>query len=169
MLYRDDDVNCFTDLTTFMIIQGIFDNHNKIHLAVVEMKDLWDSKGIWYILATHPHIKIGLHGWTHKDYSKMSFDEVCRDFQACLDYWYKHLEEGFGKSAITPMKKIDTYYPTWNRVSDDLKKACDKFGLKLDNREGGDVFNFHWWEALHPNFMPKLEKELASGLVVARA
>ena len=139
-LFRDDDVSKYTDIQTFLKIHDLFKKYKKVHTCAVEMDGLFDSRGVWHLLQTEPLIEIGLHGWTHKDYSILSYDEICDDFKKSLDYWNSHSYEGYGKVI-----QIKTYYPTWNRVSDNLMRACATYRLKLDARVGGEVFNFHWW------------------------
>lgn len=172
-LYRDDDINKYTDITTMLIIQDYFDKAKKLHTVAVEFEALWESKAIWYLLLVCQNIKIGLHGWTHKDYSTLTYDEICVDIEKSLDYWYGYVTRGYGAGALTPNKKIETFYPPWNRTSDHLHKACEKFNLKVDDRVGGQVFNFHWWEMIFGHRQEQLAGALGlldhpSGLILPK-
>ena len=156
MLYRNDDINKYTDLNTFIKIHDCFKQYRKIHTCVIEMDGLWDSKGIWYLLATEPYIEIGLHGWMHKDYSKMRKKEIIKNIEMSVEYWHRHILEGFGK--VIP---ITTFYPPWNRISPELSSACSILGMKLDNRSQlPEVFNFHWWEFINGRNLERLIEQL---------
>jgi hypothetical protein len=159
-LYRDDDVSKFTDISLFMKVHSLFGKYQKLHTVAVEMEDLWENKVIWYILVTQKNIKVDLHGWKHKDYSILSYQEIVDDIRRSLDYWYMNIERGYGIDAIGKDKKITTFFPPWNRVSDNLKKACIDTGLTLDSRIGGDVYNFHWWACVDDCYLDSLEQML---------
>jgi len=139
-LYRDDDVNKYTDMELMERIHKLFLESNKIHTVAVEMEDLWESKEVWYWLMTTPNIDVGLHGWTHKDYSALSYEEIRKDIQQALDYWNMHI-----KMAGYKERPIKVFFPPWNRVSQRLRDACANLKMKVDDRVGGEVYNFHWW------------------------
>lgn len=115
------------------------------------MKDIWDNKGIWYWMQS-ANLEIGLHGWTHRDYSILTEQVVYTDLLTSLDYYKKH----GGK------KEIKVFYPPWNRTSKALEKVCGQLGLTVDTRKGGEVYNFHWWTFINSdrNDFEKLEKVL---------
>ena len=154
-IFRDDDINRFTDIATFQKIHELFLKYNKVHTCVVEMKDLWESRGLWHLLMTLPNIEIALHCWEHMDYSIMTFEQARVEIQKALDYFAIRCNGGYGRVKI-----IKVMYPPWNRISNDLKKACDSCGLILDNRHDNEVLNFHWWECLNSAAFKDLEENL---------
>ena len=164
-IYRDDDVNKYTDIGLMEEIHAPFIKYNKIHTIAVEMEDLWESKHVWYWITETPNIDVELHGWTHKDYSAMSYEDVRKDIQKSLDYWNGHTLMGGYKE-----KQIKVFYPPWNRVSPILQDVCDNLGLKLDNRVGGDVYNFHWWtfRDKRREDLKKLQNDLCGGCMFLR-
>lgn len=151
-LYRDDDINKFTDIATFKAINDLFKKYGKIHTCAIEMEGLWESKGIWYLLTTEPNVEIGLHGWTHKDYSLLPIDEIVHDIERSLEYWRTKVARGFGADKVKPIK---VFYPPWNKVSPNLINACAEFDLKVDATSG---YQFHWWEFVNGDLL-KLEME----------
>lgn len=155
MIYRDDDINRFTDIQVFMAIHDLFLKNNKIHTCVCEMKDLWESRGLWHLLMTLPNLEIALHCWEHIDYSELSYEQARVEIGKAISYFNEKTKSGYGK--VIPIK---TLFPPWNRVSDNLKKACDSWGIRLDNRHSGDVFAFHWWECINPSVLKELEGKL---------
>lgn len=162
ILFRDDDINIYTDMGIFTRVHDLFDKHNKVHTIAVEMRDLWESKDIFYYIAMKRNIKVGLHGWTHKDYSKLSFEECNHDIEKSLNYW-----NGNRNRMITPemaaheSNRIDTFYPPWNRVSDNLIRACERNGLKVDARYSlPEVYIFHFWAMIEGNRIKELEELL---------
>lgn len=146
----------------FTKVHDLFEKHGKVHTIAVEMKDMWDSKTIFYFIATKTNIKVGLHGWTHRDYSKLSYDECVADIEKSLKYWRDNVSR-----MITPdvanhkSNVIDTFYPPWNRTSPDLIRACEKCGLKIDARHSvPEVYNFHFWSMTQKSHLEKLEQAL---------
>ncbi len=85
----------------------------------------------------------------------MSEEEIRADFNKCFDYWKHKL--ACHKKEYIPIKK---FLPPWNRVSDTLKKVCTEFGMEVDNRVGGEVYNFHYWALYDEWRMKELENVL---------
>jgi peptidoglycan/xylan/chitin deacetylase (PgdA/CDA1 family) len=144
MLYRDDDISVTTNIILLKKVHDIIVSRGKIHTVAVQMKDIWENKEVWYFLMTAKNLDVGLHGWTHRDYSKLSYDEIMRDIHESISYWESNiLRGGYNK------KEIKTFYPPWNRVSQDLERACKDMGLILDSRtiktHPGEVYGFHYW------------------------
>lgn len=162
MLFRDDDINIHTDSGLFRQVHELFNKYGKTHTIAVEMENLWDNKFIFYYIAMNRNIKIGLHGWTHRDYSKLSYDECCADIGKSLKYWYENRNRMLlPEIAAHESNRIDTFYPPWNRVSDSLKKACEFHGLKVDARcTLPEVFNFHFWTMFETHRIKELEELL---------
>jgi peptidoglycan/xylan/chitin deacetylase (PgdA/CDA1 family) len=154
-LYRDDDISVTSDCRLLREVHELFLKYNRIHTIAVLMKDIWDNKEVWYWLMTTPNLQIGLHGWTHKDYSIISEEEIRDDFNLCFEYWKFRISEN--KKEYIPIK---TFFPPWNKISNTLIKVCAEFGLDLDYRKGGDVYNFHYWALYEPVRMRRLEEAL---------
>lgn len=153
--FRDDDINRFTDIATFQKIHDLFLKYNKVHTCVVEMKDLWESRGLWHLLMTLPNIEIALHCWEHMDYSIMTCEQARVEIKKALDYYNMKCNGGYGR--IRPIKVM---YPPWNRISSDLARACIMNGIMLDNRHDGEILNFHWWSMLDNSSLIELENKL---------
>jgi len=151
ILFRDDDISVYTCLYTFKEIHKKFIESNQIHTVAVIMKDLWLNQGIFYYLATVPFLEIGLHGWEHKDYSILSYEECITDLAQSLNYWQENSIRMIGKA-----KKISTFFAPWNRESKNIKDACSDLGLKFCNIRKGkwenyNIKSFHWWS--YENFI----------------
>lgn len=156
-LYRDDDISVTSDLGLLMKVHEQFIRYNRIHTVAVVMKDIWQNKEIWYWLMTARNLDVGLHGWEHRDYSRMDLIDIEGDITMSLEYWNHCRARG-----KYPHKQIEVFYPPWNKISPALQKACDEFSLALDNRVGGEVFNFHYW-ACTDRHMDQLQEALRCG------
>lgn len=148
ILYRDDDPNVFTDACLFRELHNKFINAKKEHTAAILMKDLWNNHALFWYLATAPYLIIGLHGWEHKDYSKLSYDECYHDLKTSLNYWQENSTRMTGQC-----KKIDTFFAPWNRTGENIEKACSDLGLKFCATKDGEwngkwVKSFHWWNII---------------------
>ena len=156
MIFRDDDINKYADVTTLLRVQEIFDKHSKVHTVTLVMEDLWESRGVWEWLLTTPGLDIALHGWRHRDYSVLSYAEAKVEIDRALSYW---------RSNVLRMHKerpITVFYPPWNKVSPNLKKACDACGLKVnDSVDPSQVYNLHWWEHIGGRGLDELERVLS--------
>jgi len=146
IIYRDDDINKNTDLTTLMRIQDVFDHCGKIHTVTVIMEHLWESRGIWEWLMTTENIDVALHGWIHCDYAGVSYDGTVRMLRQSLNEWKKHTE----RMGYT--KELKVFYPPWNSWNDNTMRACEEVGLELNaDIDTSRVINIHWWEFVNQN------------------
>lgn len=155
-MFRDDDICITSNSELIYRVHNLFIKHNKIHTIAVLMDNIWDNKEIWYWMMTAKNLEICLHGWTHTDFSKMTEQEIREDLTKCFDYWKMRLE-----CHKKPYIEIKKFLPPWNRVSDTLKKVCSEFGLEVDNRVGGEVYNFHYWALYDTYRMDELDKVLS--------
>jgi len=155
IIYRDDDIGKYTDLTTIMNIHELFLEHDKIHTVTILTDELWSSRGVWEWLTTTPNLDIALHGSCHWDYSGLDYESILTDLGICLDDWKKH------NSRMGVDIPIDTFYPPWNKVCPDLFRACETLGLMVnDSVDEKEVFNFHWWEFIGGRNLEALEERL---------
>lgn len=154
-MYRDDDICVTSNIEILRRVHEFFIKYNKVHTIAVLMEDIWENKEVWHWLMTAPNLEICLHGWDHKDFSVMTKEDIRADFKLCLDYWVRRLKDH--KKEFIPIKK---FLPPWNRVSEDLKVVCAEFGLEVDNRVGGEVYNFHYWALYDPERIAALEEAL---------
>jgi len=145
LLHRDDDISVFTCLHTFKEIHKKFIADKQTHYAAVIMKDLWLNQGIFYYLATAPYLEIGLHGWEHKDYSLMTYEQCITDLEKSLQYWQENSDRMIGKH-----KEIKIFFAPWNKAEKPIISACEYVGLKFCNVKKGKwedyyIKSFHWW------------------------
>lgn len=145
ILFRDDDPSVYTCPYEFKKIHQQFIDKKTTHTVAVLMKDLWQNHSLFYYLATAPYLDIGLHGWEHKDYSILSYNECYEDIKKSLDYWEENTSRMVGKT-----KKITTFFAPWNREGEEIKKACKDLGLKFcavrkGEWEGQYIKSFHYW------------------------
>ena len=148
MIYRDDDPNVFTDAHLFKKLHEQFLKEGKVHTAAVLMKDLWQNHALFYYLATAKDLIIGLHGWEHKDYSKLSYEECYNDLKTSLDYWKENSTRMTGQC-----KEIKIFFAPWNRSGENIIKACKDIGLEFCNTQKGPwqdkyIKSLHWWNVM---------------------
>lgn len=154
-LFRDDDISVTTDVDLLIRTHNLFLKHNKTHTVAIEMERLWENKEVWFFLMTAKNLRVGLHGWSHAEYWKLSAEECESDIRKSLDYWKTVTQRGKYNAP-----KITTFYPPWNKVGDGLIEACERCGLTLDARVGGEVYNFHYWAFIDANRLSQLEQAL---------
>lgn len=146
-LIRDDDISVHTCPHEFKELHKKFIEKKQTHTVAVIMKDLWLNQAIFYYLAIAPYLEIGLHGWEHEDYSKLSYQKCYEDIKKSLDYWKENSFRMVGKA-----KEINTFFAPWNRESNNIKQACAEAGLNFCNVRKGkwcgyEVRSFHSWSA----------------------
>ena len=151
-LYRDDDCNVYTDAFRFKELHERFIHRKQTHTVAVIMKDLWNNHALFYYLATAPYLEIGLHGWEHKDYSLLSYEECYEDIDKALKYWNEN-----SLRMVGTCKPINTFFAPWNREGENIKKACQDLGLKFCNIKRGEwegkiVKSFHWWAIIKGSY-----------------
>ena len=155
ILYRDDDVNVYTDAFEFKKLHQQFIDKNQVHTVAVIMKDLWENHALFWYLATAPLLQVELHGWEHKDYSLLSYEECYSDIQKSLTYWETNYTRMVypNNKGITVYKSITTFFAPWNKESENIKQACADLGLRFCNVKGGiweknKIKSFHWWNII---------------------
>ena len=84
LLHRDDDPNVYTNVVLFKNLHEKFIEAKQVHTVAVIMKDLWENHALFYYLATAPYLDIGLHGWEHKNYSTLDYQECYDDLKKSL-------------------------------------------------------------------------------------
>lgn len=147
ILWRDDDPNVYTCSHSFKKLHQKFIDKKITHTVAVLMKDLWQNHSLFYYLATAPYLEIGLHGWEHKDYSKLSYEECYQDIKKSLEYWHDNSQRMVKRS-----KDIKIFFAPWNREGENIKKACQDLGLEFCNTKKGiwngyEIKSFHHWSA----------------------
>lgn len=160
MIFRDDDISKFTDLTTIMKIQELFDRHKKIHTVTVLMEGLWESRGVWEWLMTTPNLNIALHGWKHINYDKLTVLQIVDDILGCLSYWKTNVERCGYK-----VESLKVFYPPWNSLSEHkASEVSTILGIKVDTRtrisSPTEIYDFHWWDHIGGRDLNKLEEAL---------
>lgn len=150
-LFRDDDISYTSDIHLVMKAHDIITKNGHIHTVAVQMYRLWECKEIWFWLMTAKNLAIGLHCWEHDDYSAMSAQKASEHIKRSLEYWKDKRHPSYNPP------KIKTFFPPWNKTSDQLMQACTLNGLRLDSRVGGEVYGFHYWELIYPERVKRLE------------
>lgn len=156
-LWRDDDISVYTCPHLFKDLHQKFIDKKQTHTVAVVMKDLWQNHALFWYLATAPFLEIGLHGWEHKDYSKLSREECFDDLSHSLHYWENNITRMLQIEKVPQDKKIKTFFAPWNRESENIISACIDVGLQFCNVKGGwwngkKVKSFHWWNVIDDNF-----------------
>jgi len=148
MIYRDDDVSMYTCAYAFKTLHEKFIQHDKVHTVALIMKDLWQNHALFWYLATAPNLEIGLHGWEHKDYSTLSYEECFSDLKRSLEYWIEN-----STRMTKRCKPITTFFAPWNRESENIKKACADLGLIFCNTAtSNEIRSFHHWNTMNDKF-----------------
>lgn len=112
LVFRDDDINVYTDFTLFKQVHELFKEYKVNHRLGVLAKDLWENKELFWYLCSEPYLDVQLHGWEHKDYvyeienkpsimASMEFDQVAkwpkkgekRDATKWYEYYNKFKKE----------------------------------------------------------------------------
>lgn len=83
-----------------------------------------------YINSHQDSYDIQIHGWGHFRYDEEEYDFIVRDLSACI-YWCQKLFN------VTPT----VFYPPWNCMSNNMERAAEKVGLRIDN-ESNDIAKF---------------------------
>lgn len=146
-LYRDDDVSVYTCPREFKELHQKFIEKKQVHTVAVLMKDLWENHSLFYYLATAPYLKVELHGWTHKDYSKLNYQECFEDLEKSIWYWKENCTR-----MVKKCNPITTFFAPWNRESETIRQACSELGLSFCNVKKGiwhnqEIHSFHYWSA----------------------
>ncbi len=145
-IWRDDDPSIYTCICEFKKVHQQFIDQGKVHTVAVVMKDLWQNHALFYYLATAPLLEIGLHGWEHKDYSKLSYEECYQDIKKSLEYWKENTSR-----MVERTKDIKIFFAPWNKESEEIKKACKDLDLEFCNVQKGkwnghEISSFHYWD-----------------------
>src|SRR3990167_10733706 len=152
-LYRDDDINVYTDAFVFKDLHKQFIAKKQVHTVAVLMKDLWDNHALFWYLATAPLLEVGLHGWEHVDYSTLRYETCLAHLRTSLDYWETNVKRMLQLSELPEEKNIRIFFAPWNKESDEIKDACQAVGLKFCNVKNGkwedyNIKSFHWWNTI---------------------
>lgn len=153
-IYRDDDVNVYTDAFEFKKLHDQFITKRQVHTVAVIMKDLWQNHALFWYLATASLLDIGLHGWEHTDYSKLSYETCYAHLKTALEYWNTNVTRMLLVDKMPEEKTIKVFFAPWNKESAEIKDACKDLGLKFCNVKNGQwegykIKSFHWWNIIH--------------------
>lgn len=153
-LLIDDDVYCTESPTDGRLFYD-FDRYKEVHeliaragekhvLAICAAEIPNHQELTEYILNRKDEFVFGLHGWNHEKYSTWQKEAIIRSLGRARD----RIETVFDT-------KVEWYFPTWNKRSDEMYAACDFLGLKLDhywmnltealNGEQKTTIRFHSW------------------------
>ena len=154
-MWRDDDLNVYSDAYLFKKLHEQFIREGKVHTVAVLMKDLWQNHAIfWYLtqMSQNGSLIVELHGWEHKDYSKLAYTECYDDLKKSIDYWKENADRMTGKDN----RAITTFFAPWNREGENIKWACRDLGLKFCATQSGEwdgnkIRSFHWWNIILVN------------------
>lgn len=156
--FRDDDINCFTDIGLLRETHELIVSHGKVHTVAVEVENIWRSKDVWFFLMTANNLDVVLHGWDHSDYSLMTKTEIEDHIRDSIDYWDHY------SAAYNNPHPLKVWCPPWNKVSEEMRIVAKESGLEIDTRWKGDsdVYGHHYWEMSCPIRRQKLIHALNS-------
>jgi len=152
-LSRDDDINVYTSVYLLDKVHKPFLSTSRVHTVALLMKDLWENHALFYYLLVTPFLEVGLHGWEHKDYSVLSYDECYSDLKKSLEYWNENATRMLKTDRLPDGKEIKIFFAPWNREGENIRKACADLGLRFCNVGKGMweeywVKSFHWWSSV---------------------
>jgi peptidoglycan/xylan/chitin deacetylase (PgdA/CDA1 family) len=155
--FRDDDINCYTDVGLLREVHELIVSHGKVHTVAVEVENIWRSKSVWFFLMTARNLDVVLHGWDHSDYSKLDRLTIYEHLEKSLRYWNEH------SAAYDHPHPLKVWCPPWNLVSHEMKDVSIELGLTIDSRWKGEteVYGFHYWEMRCPLRLNKLKSALS--------
>lgn len=147
MIFRDDDISCFTNMEDFKRVHELFNKYEVTHTIAVIAKDINDNQELVKYIFSQPNIDVQLHCWDHIDLTKLEEKEL---FDTIL--------KGASKLTATFGKTPTILFPPWNKHNDRMDKVADGIGLTVSSRKislsqyikfNGDVgentINFHYW------------------------
>jgi len=161
---RHDDFDFRMDSKEYIEVHEKFIEAGVTEIAVLQFAQFghlgnFRSELITYMRNT-PYWDFQIHGWQHEEYDKMTFDECVRDLSACK--WM----------TWALFQKIPTiWFPPWNRYSEEMQKAADMMGFKIDNesydiqkfirevKDGsyqGHSLYFHAWQKTEREAVPEM-------------
>lgn len=149
IIWRCDDVSCFTDLNQFKMVQDLFDKYEVTHTIALICKDIKKAPELIEFIKSKD-IKVEIHCYTHIDYSIIEDENVIAEHLLnCISIIYHH----FGT-------KPTTWFTPWNRSSPLMKRVAKELDLEVSTikvslpayiRAGGGigegVVNYHSWAA----------------------
>ena len=134
MVIRHDDFDFRMDTADYVAIHDKFIEADLIETAVLQFTQDGNLKNFRPDLVSYmnnaPNWDLQIHGWEHTKYDEMTVDQCVKDLAACICLTQKLFN-------TTPT----TWYPPWNGMSDNMKKAAEMLDLKLDN-ESYDIAKF---------------------------
>lgn len=155
-LLVDDDVYCTESPTDGRLFYD-FDRYKEVHeliakagekhvLAICAAEIPNHPELTEYILRRKEEFVFGLHGWNHEKYSLWPKQAIVRSLERAKE----RIETVFGT-------KVEWYFPTWNKRSQEMYSACSDLGLKLNDSwmnlgealngvQGKDTIRFHSWD-----------------------
>lgn len=170
-IIRHDDFDFRLPMSEYVRIHEEFIKADLVETAVLQFAQFnhvanFDPELCKY-MQTASHWDLQLHGWQHSMYSEMHYDFIVRDMAAAMHYARKLFN-------IVPT----IWFPPWNCYSDEMEKAAQTLGLKINNESHsifefvrdvpigtftGESFYFHGWnqqEMTHFDEMIRLAKEV---------
>ena len=122
-VFRDDDINFVTSVSELAAFHAPFEIRNLFHTIAIEC-DLMDrNHAVNNWIKSHlSELDIQVHGWTHRDYSKCTEQEVRDDLLRCREFirW---------KFGVLPTR----WYPPWNIDTQEARHGANGAGLIFDN------------------------------------
>lgn len=158
MIFRDDDISCFTNLEDFKRVHDLFIKYETVHTIAVIAKDIEKHPELVNYIKIYQEnglIDVQLHCWDHVDLTKGNESAIMIDLENAS---FK-LREVLG---IMP----EILFPPWNKHDDRLDRIADSLCLKVSSKKislsqyikaGGDVdcetINFHYWSPQEVMFL----------------
>jgi len=141
-----------------------FKEHKVKHIVACICSGIDSNPELVKYIRANRHIEVQIHGWKHKPYYDLSYEECYNDFRKCKE----KIKQRFG---IVPT----IWYPTWNKSGVNSDKAAEDLNLEvrkthftlpeylgmgeLDYRYEREI-NFHYWSKDRKQIIKKDNCEL---------
>lgn len=117
------DGRIFYDFDRFKEVHEIIAQSGQVHGMAICAAEIPNHRELTeYILERKNEFLFGIHGWNHEKYSTWSKEAIIRS----LGRAQKRVEAVFDE-------KVEWYFPTWNKRSDEMYQACSELVLKLND------------------------------------
>lgn len=135
LVIRHDDVDFRMDTKNYIAIHEEFIKMGLVETANTQFTQWGRLQNIPqelvdYVNEHKDSYDIQIHGWGHFHYDEEEYDFIVRDLEACIYSCQRYFN-------VTPT----VWYPPWNCMSNNMERAANFLGIKIDN-ESYDIAKF---------------------------